>query len=234
MLAHVSERNAFLQGVRDAIPVLIGIVPYAVIVGVAAVAAGMLAVDAAGMSAIVFAGASQLAAIELIGRGAPVLVIVVTTIMINLRFAMYSAAMTPYVRNEPAWARAAIGAILTDHGFALATIRLRDHPDTPRRHYLLGVLMPFYVVWVALTAVGAMLGAQVPAAWQLDFALPLTFLALLFPAIRDRPSLAAAVTGGALAIALRALPYNLGLVIASLAGVGVGAWLEVLRDRARR
>ena len=233
MLSHVSERDAFLQGLRDSVPVLIGIVPYAMIVGVAAVAVGMLAVDATAMSAVVFAGASQLAAIELIGRGAPILVIVATTLMINLRFAMYSAAMAPHVRNEPAWVRAAVGVLLTDQGFALATIRLRDHPDTPRRTYLLGVMIPIYTVWTALTAVGAILGAQVPDAWQLDFALPLTFLALLFPAIRDRPSVAAAVAGGALAIALRGLPYNLGLVIASLAGVGVGASFEVLRDRAR-
>ena len=234
MLALVSERAAFVLGFRDSIPVLVGIVPYAMIVGVAAVAVGLATLDAVGMSAVVFAGASQLAALDLIGRGAPFIVIVLTTLMINLRFAMYSAAMASHVRDQPAWLRGLMGFVLTDQGFALLTIRMREQPDTPRRPYLLGVLLPFYVVWVAMTAVGALLGAQVPDAWQLDFALPLTFLALLFPAIRDRPSVAAAVTGGALSVALRALPYNLGLVIAALAGVGVGAWYESLLERARR
>lgn len=233
MLPDVSnERQAFIQGFRDAVPVLIGIVPYAMIVGVAAVSVGLVAVDALGMSLIVFAGASQLAALELIGRGVPIAVIVLTTFMINLRFAMYSAALAPSVKEVSPAVRAAIGFVLTDQAFALITMRLRDHPDTPRRSYLLGVALPFYFVWASMTLVGAVLGAQVPPSWQLDFALPLTFLALLFPAIRDRPSLMAAVTGGALALVLRGLPFNLGLVIAALVGVSVGAWIETLRERS--
>lgn len=234
MLAGVSNRQAYAQGFRDSIPVLIGIVPYAMIVGVAAVSVGVLAADAVGMSLVVFAGASQLAALELIGRSAPVAVIVLTTFMINLRFAMYSAALAPHVRHLPPWLRSVIGFVLTDQGFALFTLRMREHPDTPRRAYLLGVLLPFYVVWGGMTAVGAALGAQVPESWQLDFALPLTFLALLFPALRDRPSVVAAVTGGLVAVALRGLPFNLGLVVAALAGVGAGAWVEVARERGRR
>lgn len=234
MLAGVSnERVAFVQGLKDSVPVLIGIVPYAMIVGVAAVAVGLLAVDVVGMSLVVFAGASQLAALELIGRGAPIVVIVLTTFMINLRFAMYSAALAPQVKDVSLLVRTVVSFALTDQAFALTTIRMRDQPDTPRSPYLLGVSLPFYFVWAAFTAIGAVLGAQVPASWQLDFALPLTFLALLFPAVRDRPSLAAALAGGALAVVLRDLPFNLGLVIAALVGVGVGAWVEVLRDRAR-
>lgn len=234
MLAGVSsDRAAFLQGFRDSVPVLIGIVPYAMIVGVAAVAVGLVTVDAVGMSLVVFAGASQLAALELIGRGAPIAVIVLTTLMINLRFSMYSAALAPQVKDVSPLARAVFAFVLTDQAFALITMRLRDHPDTPRRPYLMGVSLPFYLVWAIFTGVGAVLGAQVPPSWQLDFALPLTFLALLFPALRDRPSIAAAVAAGALALVLRDLPFNLGLVIAALVGVGVGAWVETLRDRTR-
>ena len=233
MLALVSLREAFFAGFRDAVPVLIGIVPYAMIVGVAAVAVGIAAVDATGMSLVVFAGASQLAAIDLIARSTPIVVIVVTTFMINLRFAMYSAALAPELKRVSAPVRALLGFVLTDQAFALMTLRFREHPDTPRQGYALGVTLPFYVVWAAFTALGAVLGAAVPASWQLDFALPLTFLALLFPNVRDRPAWVAALVGGTLALMLRGLPFNLGLVIAALSGVGAGAWLDVLRERSR-
>ena len=233
MLAVVSFREAFFEGFRDAVPVLIGIVPYAMIVGVAAVAVGIVAVDAIGMSLVVFAGASQLAAMDLIARSTPIVVIVVTTFMINLRFAMYSAALAPRLKDVPAPWRALIGFVLTDQAFALMTVRFREQPDTPSHGYALGVTLPFYVVWAAFTAVGAVLGAAVPASWQLDFALPLTFLALLFPNVRDRPAWVAALVGGALALVLRGLPFNLGLVIASLGGVSAGAWIDVLRERSQ-
>lgn len=233
MLAHVSPREAFTTGLRDALPILIGIVPYAMIVGVAAVGVGIGVADATGMSLVVFAGASQLAALDLIDRSTPIAVIVLTTFMINLRFAMYSAAIATELKHVSGPVRALLGFVLTDQGFALMTVRFQEHPDTPRRDYALGVLLPFYVVWVSCAAIGAILGAAVPPSWQLDFFLPLTFLALLFPTIRNRPGWLAALIGGVLALALRGLPYNVGLVIAALAGVGAGAWFDALRAKAR-
>jgi len=105
-------------------------------------------------------------------------------------------------------------------------LRFRREAAMPRRDYFLGVALPLWILWQIGTAAGAILGAQVPAGWQLDFAIPLMFLALLAPAVRDRPSLAAALVGGSLALALRGLPFNLGLIVAALAGIGVGVASE--------
>jgi 4-azaleucine resistance transporter AzlC len=206
---------------------LLGAAPFGLITGASAVAAGMAAADVTIMSAAVFAGAAQVAAIALMSAGAAGWVVLLTTFMVNLRHLMYSAALAPSLREESLPARAAIGAVLVDHIYALASLRFsqRDQ-DLVRRDYVLGMGVPMWLTWTAATALGAALGAQVPASWQLDFAVPLMFLALLIPSIRNRPGLVAALTGGGLALALRALPFNLGLVIAALTGIAAGTATE--------
>ena len=216
-----------LLGLRDVLPMLLGAAPFGLITGASAVAAGMAAVDVTLMSAAVFAGAAQIAAIALMSSGAAVWVVLLTTFMVNLRHLMYSAALAPALRGESLPARAAMGAVLVDHVYALASLRFgQGHPSLVRRDYVLAMGVPMWLTWTAATAVGAALGAQVPRSWQLDFAVPLMFLALLIPSIHNRPGLVAALTGGGLALALRGLPFNAGLVIAALSGIAAGTAAE--------
>ncbi len=221
------SRPAFLAGVRDVAPMMLGVAPFGMITGVAAVGVGLDPGQAVGMSVLVFAGASQLAGIALIGQGATFAVIVATTVMINLRMAMYSASLAPWLQHLRPGTRLGLAYLMTDQAYAFSILRYRREAEAfPRRDYYLGVATPLWALWLAMTAAGALVGAQVPPSWQLDFAIPLTFLALLAPAVRDRPGLLAALVGGALALALRGLPYNLGLVIAAFAGIGAGTAAE--------
>jgi len=174
----------------------------------------------------VFAGASQLAAFSLIGQEAGVAVILLTTFMVNVRMAMYSASLAPWLRPLSVPTRTGLAYLMTDQAYAFSILRFRREPGTPRRDYYLGVAAPLWLLWQVATALGAVAGAQVPPSWQLDFAIPLTFLALLAPAVRDRPGLLAAVVGGGLALALRGLPFNLGLVVGSLLGIAAGTVAE--------
>jgi 4-azaleucine resistance transporter AzlC len=223
------HRASFLAGARDIAPLMLGAAPFGLITGVTAVAAGIDAIDVTFMSLTVFAGASQLAAVALIGGGAAIWVVLLTVAMVNLRHLMYAAALAPYLRDRGFGSRAAVGALLVDHTYAFGSLRFAKHePDLDRRDYLLGLGIPLWLVWTGATAVGAYAGAQLPSSWQLDFAVTLMFLALLIPSIRDRPSLVAALTGGGLALALGGLPYNLGLVSAALAGIAAGTAAETL------
>lgn len=213
---------------------MLGVAPFGMITGVSAVSVGLTPLEAIGMSVLVFAGASQLAGIALIGQGATFAVIVLTTFMVNLRMAMYSASLSSWLRSLRAGTRVGLAYLMTDQAYAFSILRYRREPDMPRRDYYLGVALPLWVLWQVATAAGALLGAQVPPEWQLEFAIPLTFLALLAPAVRDRPGLVAAIVGGGLALALRGLPFNLGLVIAALSGIAAGTWAEGrLGDAAR-
>lgn len=215
------------QGIRDMAPLVLGIAPFGLVAGIAAVEAGLSPVQAVGLSVVVFAGASQLAALELLGVDAPLAVVVVTAVVINLRMVMYSASIAPYFREFAARWKAPFAYILTDQAYALSIARFR-RSDPDRRAYYLGVAVTLWVVWQIATVAGVVVGTGVPDAWGLEFAVPLVFLALLVPAMEDRTTSMAAAVGGAVALATGGLALNLGLLVGATAGVAAGFGAELL------
>ena len=216
------RRSGVLAGVRDVLPLLSGAVPFGMLVGVAAVGAGITATQATVMSVLLFAGASQLAAIDLLVRDAPAAVVVLTVLVVNVRMTMYSASVAPYFRQFPAAWRWPFIYVLTDYTYALSVTEFdASRPEYNRRYYL-GVAVPLWVTYVGATAAGAALGARIPPAWGLDFAIPLVFVALVVPTVEDRATLLAAVAAGVVAVAGAGLPFNLGLVVAAVGGVAAG------------
>ena len=216
-----------LAGVRDVSPLLLGIAPFALVAGIAAVNAGLGLAEAVGMSVIVFAGASQLAALELLGENAPLAVVVGTAVVINLRMLMYSASIAPHFAEYGRRLRAGLAYLLTDQAYALSVAEFDEDPDRSRWRYYLGAAASLWVVWQIGTVAGVVLGAGVPDAWGLTFAVPLVFLALLVPAMKDRPTTVAGVAGGAVAVVAAGLPLNLGLLVGALSGVAAGLVTEV-------
>ena len=223
-----SPRADFLAGVRVAAPILLGIVPFGMIAGVAAVGVGIPAVQALAMSVFIFAGASQLAAIELVGQSAPVAVVVLTVLVINLRHVMYSASIAPYFESEPPRWKAALSYLLTDQAYAVSLLEFEKNDETSRRWYFLGVGASLWVTWQAATVAGVVLGARLPTGWHLEFTVPLVFLAVLVPAVTDRATGAAAIVGGTAAVVAHGLPYNLGLLTAALVGIVAGLVVETV------
>ena len=212
-----------LAGVRATLPLLLGLIPFGLVAGIAAVNAGLSPAQAVGLSAIVFAGAAQLAAIDLLGRDASLAVVVLTAVVINLRMMMYSASIAPYFESfRRRWAVVS-SYLLTDMSYALAITEFRNDPETHRRWYYLGAAVAMWGVWQIATAVGALLGTNVPSEWGIGFAVPLVFLSLLVSDVSDRPRVVAAVVGGGVAVLGGAWPLNLGLVGGALAGVVAGA-----------
>ena len=232
-----TRRNEFLSGCRDELPILLGVVPFGMIYGLLALSAGLTPGIAQSMSSVVFAGSAQFIAAQLIHERTPGGVIVLTVLVVNLRHALYSASVAPYLRPLGRGWKAGLAYLLTDEAYAVAITRyLRDNGKTvvsPYRHwYFLGAGLTLWLSWQWSTAVGIFVGARVPASWSLDFTLALTFIALVVPSLKDRAGAAAAVTAGALAVAGAALPYKLGLPLAGLGGVLVGLGIESLRAEA--
>lgn len=218
----------FSTGVRDSLPLLLGIIPFALVAGVAAAEAGLSLVQALGMSVFVFAGASQLAALDLLGSDAPLVVVVLTAAVINLRMLMYSASIAPHFRAATGRVRAVLAYFLTDQAFALTVARY-DADDSGQRWYYLGLSLALWGVWQVGTVIGVAVGAGVPESWGLEFAVPLVFLALLVPALKERESLVAGAVAGVVAVAGAGLPLNLGLIVAATAGVVGGILAEEWR-----
>ncbi|GAA0246084.1 AzlC family ABC transporter permease [Haladaptatus pallidirubidus] len=205
---------------------MLGIIPFGMVAGVAAVNAGMPAPQALAMSVFVFAGASQLAAADLIGRSAPAAVVVLTVLIINLRMMMYSASIAPYFKRQSARWKAGLSYFLTDQAYAVSLMKFEQNEETNRRWYYLGVGATLWVTWQIATVAGIVLGASVPSEWHLDFAVPLVFLAVLVPSVTGRATVVAAVVGGGTAVAANGLPFNLGLVTAAVVGIVAGLLTE--------
>jgi len=220
------SRSDLVTGLRDVVPLVLSELPFGVVIGAAAVDAGVPAAAAVGMSVLVYTGAAQLAAFDLLGRGAPLAVVGLTALVINLRYLMYSASLAQYLREFPRRRRLTFGYLLTDPVYALTVGEFVDRPAGRAAWYYVGAAVPMWFAYQGGTVLGIVLGTSVPASWNLGFATPLLFLALLVPAVEDRPSLAAAGVGGGVAVLGAGLPLELGLVAGSLAGVAGGLLAE--------
>ena len=222
-----NQRRSFWAGVRAELPLLMGVVPFGMIYGVLALNAGLTPVSAQMMSSIVFAGSAQFITAQLVREAVPGLVIVLTIAVVNLRHMLYSASVAPYVRDLPMGWKILLSYLLTDEAYAVTILNYEKEDDTSPGHwFFLGAGLTLWVSWQISTAVGILLGATLPESWPLDFALPITFIALIFPTLRDRPAVAAALTAGTVALFAHDLPYKLGLMLAGLLGILVGTVLE--------
>jgi 4-azaleucine resistance transporter AzlC len=226
-VGETSRQREFLDGARAQLPLLLGVAPFGMAYGAYAVERGIGAGLAQAMSVIIFGGASQFVAVELLATGVPGLVIVLTVGLVNLRHTLYAAALAPHVAPLSLGWRALLAYLLTDEAYAVGIRRYEQGDRAPFRHwYLLGTCMALWACWQVTTAAGVFVGAAVPDGWSLDFALPLTFIAIVVPALRDRPALAAAVAAGLIATIAFRWPYGTGLVTAAIAGLVAGVTLD--------
>jgi 4-azaleucine resistance transporter AzlC len=234
-----NAKTSFLLGARAISPLVLGVVPFGLLFGAVAASAGARWEHALGMSAMVFAGAAQIAAAQLLATDAPLGMAVATALVVNARFAMYSASLAPHFSAVPRTARTFLPFFLTDQSYAACTVRFLEEErngseSVNRAWYYAGTAVTMYPVWQVSTLLGAAVGARVPPELELEFAAPLTFLALLVPTLKDRPSLAAAVVAGAVSVLARGLPLNLSLLAAACSGIATGALLELRAAKSGR
>jgi 4-azaleucine resistance transporter AzlC len=229
-----TRRAEFVSGIKAELPILLGVSPFGLIYGVVALSAGLPAALAFAMSSVVFAGSAQFVAAPLIGSGAPGIVILSTTFIVNLRHALYGASVAPHLKHLTLRWKCLLAYLLTDEVYAVAITRFAHdaaaRSRSPHGHwYFLGAGLAQWSAWQVSTAVGIALGAQVPPGWGLDFTVALTFIALVVPALIDRPSVAAALAAGIISLLTAAWPYKLGLVVATVSGIVVGLIAETHR-----
>lgn len=225
----MTRKQLYSRGIRDSFAMAVGILPFGLIFGTLAGAAGLTLWQAFGMSALVYAGSAQLVVLSLLGSGASLLVILLTTFIINLRHVLYSATLQPHVGQLPQRWRILLAFWLTDETFAVVQRFYLLHGDRPlAQWYWLGVASSLYACWVLSSLAGVLFGQAVPdlASWGLEFAMLATFIGIVIPLLRNQPQLAAALAAGAVALATFHWPYKLGLMAAAFSGIAVGVMLE--------
>ncbi|MGI9603735.1 MAG: AzlC family ABC transporter permease [Acidimicrobiales bacterium] len=218
-----SAREATRAGVRSAAPLALAVLPFGLVFGVAV---GASTIDQwVGVSAswFVLAGAAQLAMLDLIDNDAAWVVVVSTGLIINARFALYSAALAPAFAEFPRRWRFGLAYLLTDQAAAIGLQYFEHQPDpAARRWFFLGGAMSFATAWWVSTIVGVTVGSAIPDSLQIEFAVPVMFLALLVPTLRDRPSVVAAVVGASVAVLANPLPNGLNILMGAVAGIATG------------
>lgn len=233
-MARLEYRSPYWEGFRSGIPFVLVSGPFAMLFGVVATEAGLSLLQTMSFSLVVVAGAAQFAAIQQMNDGAPVLIVLAIALAVNLRMAMYSAALAPYLGGTPVWKRALAAYMLFDQNYALSAVTFEIRPEmssADRLSYFIGATTPLVFSWYAMTLVGALVGESIPPEFALDFALPITFLSLIGPALRTPAHVAAALVSVAGALVLSFLPFNTGLLVAAVAAMMVGAQVELRLKR---
>lgn len=222
-----TPQSEFFGGVRSELPLMVGVIPFGIIFGAVAVQLGVPASITQAMSSVIFAGSSQFLAAPLVAAGTPAVLLVLTVFIVNLRHALYSASIAPYLEKlSPLW-KGVLAYLLTDEAYAVTIAHFQQQADARFRHwFMLGAGVTLWIMWQLSTAVGIFVGAQVPPEWSLDFVLPLTFIAIVVPMLKNRAYVIAALVAGVGGVIAYGLPYRLGYLVAALGAIALGFALE--------
>ena len=232
-MTRYSERSAFWAGATDVLPYIAMVVPFATLFGVVAIEAGLSLAQTLSFSILVIAGASQFAALQLMLENAAIGFILAAALAVNLRMAMYSAALAPHLGHAPLWQRACVGYLNFDHSYVLSVAKYEDYPDMTlqsRIAYFFGVSLIIAPFWCFFTFIGAKVGVWVPADWEASFILPLAFLSTVAPMLKSLAHIAAAGVSVIAALALAGLPAGSGLLIAATCAMATGVFVETFME----
>ena len=232
-----SARSSFWRGFRDGLPFLLVVAPFAMLFGVVGTEAGLSIAQVMGFTIVVVAGAAQFTALQLMMENTATVIVLATALVVNLRMAMYSAALAPHLGAAPLWQRILLAYFNVDQTYALGQAEYeRDPAQSLHRKvaYFLGVAAPLCPLWYLFTYVGAVAGTAIPPEYALDFAVPITFLALIAPALKTLAHVTAALTSILVALGLAWMPSGLGLIMAALLAMIAGAQVELWQERRAR
>ncbi|MFT4743823.1 MAG: putative branched-subunit amino acid permease [Yoonia sp.] len=231
-----TTKSAYWSGVRDGLPFIVMVVPFALLFGVVAIEAGLSMAQAMSFSVLVVAGAAQFAALQLMLENAAIGFVLLAALAVNLRMAMYSAALAPHLGAAPFWQRALVGYLNFDQSYMASIAKFEDNPQMKlpaKVAYFLGVALVISPLWCVFTYVGARLGAVVPADIEVAFILPIAFLSMVAPMLKTLAHVAAAFVSIIVALLLAGLPAGSGLLIAAVSAMVTGVVVETWMERAK-
>lgn len=229
------QGREFLDGFRDTLPLLIGMIPFGLAYGILGSQAGLTVMEVAFMSIVVFAGSSQLIAVQMLSQNVGFLFIVFSTLLVNLRHILMGMSLSLYLnRLRTSWLYLlAFG--LTDESYAVSINYFqKSGVDEGNPWFMLGSAFGVYSFWLASSVIGAVLGFSIrdPLSWGLDFAMPATFLSILIPQITSMRILLVVLISGICAVAAMLLiPGKWYIIIATIAAAAAGTIMEVIHER---
>lgn len=233
-MSSTTPKSAYFQGLLFCLPFVLIAAPFGLLFGVVATKAGLNLLETMSFTVVVIAGAAQFTALSLMEENAPTVIIIISALAVNLRMAMYSAALVPYLGHAPLWQRAFAAYFLVDQVYVFSHDKYERDPDLSvpaRMAFFMGCATAICPVWYVATYIGAVVGTQIPAGLGLDFAVPIAFIAMAGSMLRTPAHVVAAFVGCVVALLTAGIPYSLGLIIAGLCGMIAGAQTEVRLEK---
>ena len=222
-----TARSEFLSGVKALMPILLGVIPFGMISGIAVIQTNIPPGSGLIMSILIFSGAALIVALQLITNSAPALVVLFSALVVNLRFMIYSASLAPYFKRLSSGWKNLLAYLLSDQAYAASILHISEGscPEYSHWHFL-GSGLTMWVAWQISVGIGLFVGARLPSNWSLEFTIPLTFLALAIPTIKDLPTTVAAIIASVVVILAGGVPLKMGMIIAALVGILAGILTE--------
>ena len=215
-----SKFKIFLKGVKDVSPLMIPVVPFGLIFGVLAIDVGFTPLQTMGMSLIIFGGASQIVLLQLFSGGASSLVIISSVGAVNSRHLLYGAVVSEHLSDLRLIWKIIISYFLIDQAFARSNEYFNKNKDENKYFHLIGGGSTCWIIWQSTTFLGIILGAAIPEELGLNFAIPLTFLALLINDFRKFINIVVIIVSGIVATAgYNIIPFKAYVIVAALTGL---------------
>ncbi len=223
--------GSFKEGAKAAFPIVLGYLPVGLAFGVLARKAGLSPFETGSMSFLVYAGASQFIAVEMISKGIPWLPIILTTFFINLRHLLMSATLSLYFPGRPLRVLGLLSAQLTDESFAVSMADPSKISNRPR--YLFALQVTSQSAWISGSVVGALFGSFVDSsAYGIPFALPALFICLLVIQIKSPNHFGMMVIAGISSLFFKwVFPGNWYILLATFLASGIGV---IIKPKAQR
>lgn len=230
-----AQQKAFRAGLKMGLSPLPGIAAWGMVVGVAMVKTDFTVWQALGMTLLVFAGSAQLAALPLIAVDAPIWIIFLTGLIVNLRFVIFSVILAPHFPHLP-WRQRALWSYLTSDMSIIFFMRRFPTvaPKVGKLDYLKGLLLPNWTIWQIGSIIGILLGSQIPDEWGIGFAGTLAILCILLPMVSNRAMLIGVVIAGIIGLFTTHWPYKLGLLLATVVGMLCAMAWEEWREHSQK
>jgi len=189
-----------LKGFIDTIPLGIGALIYGIVYGVMACKAGLSIFETIAMSAFVFAGASQMTAIQMIAIGSSSVSIIITVLIVNLRHFLLAASIAPYLKHESNKMKMVNSFFMTDESYAVTYSHFQG--NKPSSIYFLGSGLSIYVLWVSASITGYFFGNIISSelSYIFDFAFVAAFIGMIVPMVKNFPTVVTVITSGVISI----------------------------------
>lgn len=222
-------------GFAKTVPLLLGVFPFGIAYGVLAVQTGLSVFETMLMSAIVFAGGSQFLAVGMMASGVGGVMIVVSTLLVNLRHLVMGLSISPYLAESSPWWQRMAAFAMTDESYLVSITHYRDQGQvTGSPAFLLGSGLAIYVSWGIGSLIGALFGSAIadPAKFGLDFMMSVTFVTMLLPELKSARLIVVAAVSAAVATATYILvPGKWYIIIAVVAATLTGVLFEAIAEK---